>query len=144
MELVLERRWPKSDYTIGILYVNDKRFCETLEDTVRPNGVKIYSKTAIPYGRYKIDMNTKSDRFKNRIWARPYNGRLPRLLDVPNFTGVLIHVGNTANDTEGCILVGNNRAKGMVLDSTARFKELMDKYLIPAKKANEDIYITIK
>lgn len=144
MELRVERRWPKEDYTIGILFVNGVRFSETLEDKVRPNGVKIYGRTAIPYGRYRIDMNITSAKFKNRNWAKPYQGKLPRLIDVPNFTGVLIHVGNTAADTEGCILVGNNRIKGMLLDSTVRFCELMDNYLVPAWNKREEIWITIE
>lgn len=143
MELRVERRWKKEGYTIGILYINGVRFCETLEDTVRPNGVKIYGKTAIPAGRYRITMDIVSDKFRNRSWARPYNGKLPRLLNVPNFEGVLIHVGNRPEDTLGCILVGNNRVKGMVLDSTQRFKELMD-ILIPANNAGEEIWITIE
>lgn len=143
MELRVERRWKKEGYTIGILYINGVRFCETLEDTVRPNGVKIYGKTAIPAGRYRITMDIVSDKFRNRSWAKPYNGKLPRLLNVPNFEGVLIHVGNRPEDTLGCILVGNNRVKGMVLDSTQRFKELMD-ILIPANNAGEEIWITIE
>ena len=143
MELRVERRWKKEGYTIGILYINGVRFCETLEDTVRPNGVKIYGKTAIPAGRYRITMDIVSDKFRNRSWARPYNGKLPRLLNVPNFEGVLIHVGNRPEDTLGCILVGNNRAKGMVLDSIRRFKELMD-ILIPANQSGEEIWITIE
>lgn len=143
MDLRVERRWKKEGYTIGILYINGVRFCETLEDKVRPNGVKIYGKTAIPAGRYRITMDIVSDKFRNRSWARPYNGKLPRLLNVPNFEGVLIHVGNRPEDTLGCILVGNNRVKGMVLDSTQRFKELMD-ILIPANKSGEEIWITIE
>lgn len=143
MELRVERRWKKEGYTIGILYINGVRFCETLEDTVRPNGVKIYGKTAIPAGRYRITMDIVSDKFRNRSWARPYNGKLPRLLNVPNFEGVLIHVGNRPEDTLGCILVGNNRVRGMVLDSTQRFKELMFK-LILANQSGEEIWITIE
>lgn len=143
MELRVERRWKKEGYTIGILYINGVRFCETLEDTVRPNGVKIYGKTAIPAGRYRITMDIVSDKFRNRSWAKPYNGKLPRLLNVPNFEGVLIHVGNRPEDTLGCILVGNNRVKGMVLDSTQRFKELMFK-LILANQSGEEIWITIE
>lgn len=143
MELRVERRWKKEGYTIGILYINGVRFCETLEDTVRPNGVKIYGKTAIPAGRYRITMDIVSDKFRNRSWARPYNGKLPRLLNVPNFEGVLIHVGNRPEDTLGCILVGNNRVRGMVLDSTQRLKELIFK-LILANQSGEEIWITIE
>ena len=85
-----------------------------LEDTVRAPGVKIPGKTAIPAGKYKIEL-TESLRFKKLM---------PRLKDVPGFTGVLIHPGNTAQDTEGCILVGKNRVKGKVLDSRETFQKL--------------------
>lgn len=141
MKLTIERRWKKADYTIGILYIDGDRFCETLEDAVRDK--KIYGKTAIPAGTYDIDMETISPRFRDRAWAKPYGGKLPRLLNVPDFTGVLIHVGNTQYDTEGCILVGNNRLKGKVLDSATRFHQLMRDFLIPAHKAGEPITIEI-
>lgn len=141
MKLTIERRWKKADYTIGVLFINGDRFCETLEDAVRDK--KIYGKTAIPAGKYDIDMETISPKFRYRSWAKPYGGKLPRLKNVPDYEGVLIHVGNTAEDTLGCILVGNNRAKGKVLDSTIRFNQLMREYLIPAHKAGEPITIEI-
>lgn len=141
MKLTIERRWKKADYTIGVLFINGDRFCETLEDAVRDK--KIYGKTAIPAGKYDIDMETISPKFRYRSWAKPYGGKLPRLKNVPDYEGVLIHVGNTAEDTLGCILVGNNRAKGKVLDSTIRFNQLMREFLIPAHKAGEPITIEI-
>lgn len=141
MKLTVERRWRKPDYTIGILYIDGQRFCEILEDAVRPD--KIYGKTAIPAGTYKIDMDTVSAKFKNRKWAVPYDGKLPRLLDVPGYSGVLIHPGNRPEDTDGCLLPGNNRAKGMVLDSQIRFHQLMKEYLIPAHRAGDEILIEI-
>ena len=67
---------------------------------------KIYGQTAISTGIYKIDMNTVSPKFKDRSWAKPYDGKLPRLLNVPGYEGILIHVGNTVEYTSGCILVG--------------------------------------
>jgi hypothetical protein len=89
-------------FTIGFLNVDDRFFCYTLEDKVRPPGEKVPGQTAIPYGRYRVEL-TPSTRFK-RV--------MPLLLSVPNFTGVRIHAGNTTEDTEGCILVGDE------LDST--------------------------
>ena len=142
MKLKVERRWPRDRYTIGVLFIDGDRFCETLEDTVR-TGKKIKGETAIPAGTYRVRMDTVSPRFKNRAWADPYGGIVPRLEAVPGFEGVLIHPGNTAADTDGCILVGNNREKGKVLDSQLRYRQLMDDYLMPATRAGEDITIEI-
>ncbi len=106
MNIQLKRRYLGEGYTIGSLSIDGQYFCDTLEDAVRQ--VKVYGKTAIPYGRYNIILNV-SPRF-GRI--------LPRLIDVPQFDGVLIHRGNTAEDTAGCILVGENKVKGKVIHST--------------------------
>lgn len=98
------------DYTIGKLYINEKYFCETLEDKVRDLGKepKVFGQTAIPFGSYQIQVS-RSPKF----------GRdLPRLLNVPHFEGILIHRGNTNKDTNGCILLGENKIKGMVINST--------------------------
>lgn len=140
MELRVKRVALKSDYTIGRLYVNGEYVCDTLEDAVRDT--KIYGKTAIPCGTYKITMDVVSPKFKDRSWAKPYDGKLPRLIDVPNYEGVLIHVGNTAEDTIGCLLVGQNRAVGQLVNSTQTFMSLMEKHLIPAKNRGEEITIT--
>lgn len=106
MKLELVRHYLGENYTIGKLSIDSKYFCDTLEDAVRP--IKIYGETAIPFGTYKIILN-ESPRF-GRV--------LPRLLNVPKFDGVLIHRGNTAEDTAGCILVGENKVKGKVVNST--------------------------
>lgn len=140
MELKVKRVALKSDYTIGRLYVNGEFFSDTLEDAVRDT--KIYGKTAIPCGTYRITMDVVSPRFKDRSWAKPYGGKLPRLIDVPNYEGVLIHVGNTADDTSGCLLVGQNKVKGQLVNSTQTFMSLMEKHLIPAKNRGEEITIT--
>lgn len=135
--LVLKRKYKKSTYTIGQLFINGEYFCDTLEDRDRNlsqcmteeqvDKIKVYGKTAIPAGTYTIDMNTVSQRFKGRSWAKPWGGKLPRLQNVPGYEGVLIHVGNTSNDTSGCILVGQNKAKGQVLNSTSTFNKLMER-----------------
>lgn len=142
MKLLVKRVALKPDYTIGRLYVNGEYFCDTLEDVVRDT--KIYGKTAIPCGTYRITMDVVSPRFKDRSWAKPYGGKLPRLIDVPNYEGVLIHVGNTAEDTSGCLLVGQNKVKGQLVNSTQTFMSLMEKHLIPAKKRGDNITITIE
>lgn len=155
MELRLERIALRSEYTIGKLYVDGEYVCDTIEDTVRDldkdgkfaNGeVKIPGKTAIPYGRYEITMKVKSPKYSNfskYSWAKKYDGYLPRLLNVPHFDGVLIHVGNSALDSEACVLVGENKVVGKVINSVNTFRRLMDDYLVPAKKRNEKIVITI-
>lgn len=114
MKIELYRKALRENYTIGSLYVDGFKFCDTLEDKVRPDGVKIWGETAIPSGTYKVII-TKSARFKRR---------LPLLVNVPMFEGIRIHPGNTAVDTHGCILVGVNSEKGKVTQSQATFKRL--------------------
>lgn len=153
MKLRLKRIFRGDKYTIGKLYINEVYECDTIEDTDRMltsqmsvdeiASKKVYGETAIPTGTYKIDMDTVSPKFQNRSWAKPYNGKLPRLIDVKGYSGVLIHVGNKPEDTLGCILVGRNRIKGSVVESTECFYKLMS-VLLGASKAGEDIYITVE
>lgn len=152
MHLFLKRIARKETYTIGRLFINGEYFCDTLEDKDRGlsaalpveslKRMKEYGKTAIPTGTYKVNLRTVSEKFRDRSWARPYGGRLPRLLNVPAFEGVLIHVGNVPEDTLGCILVGENKVVGKVINSTATFKRLMDK-LQPMAEKDETVYIQI-
>lgn len=132
MNIIIKRIFKGPDYTIGRLSIDGKYFCDTLEDTVRPAGVKIPGRTAIPAGKYKIKL-TESLRFKKLM---------PRLENVPGFTGVLIHAGSTAEDTRGCILVGKNRVKGKVLDSRETFARLF-KLLFVSERGGEDLEIAI-
>lgn len=135
MEILVKRIAKKSKYTIGKMYIDGQYICDTLEDTDRGlnqnmslkeiNNKKVYGETAIPTGTYKVDMNTVSPKFKSRTWAKPYGGKLPRLVSVPGYDGVLIHPGNKAEDTLGCILVGENKAIGQVLNSQITFKRVM-------------------
>lgn len=106
MKVEVKRTFKGTEYTIGKLYIDGHYLCDTLEDTVR-NGAKIAGKTAIPAGTYKVK-KTMSPRFKKV---------LPEILNVPGFTGVRIHAGNTAIDTDGCLLLGLNKKKGQVLES---------------------------
>ncbi len=109
MKLKVERLWKKPRYTVGRLYVDGKFFCNTLEDTVRDlnRERKVPGKTAIPYGEYKVVFN----------WSPKFGRNLPRLLNVPAFEGILIHPGNTADDSSGCILVGKNTEVGRLTES---------------------------
>lgn len=155
MELLLERKWCKPDYTIGRLYINDKFYCNTLEDTVRDinkNGtfdageVKIYGKTAIPYGIYEITLDVVSPKFsKYPFYKEVCGGRLPRLLNVPAFNGILIHCADGPQGhklVEGCIGIGFNTIKGGLTKGKETFKSLY-KQLEAAKKRGEKIKIKI-
>lgn len=152
MELQLKRRFKGPKYTVGSLFVNGVYECDTLEDTDRGltndmsveaiKAKKIYGETAIPSGAYDIDMNTVSPKFKDRPWAKFCGGKLPRLLNVKGYDGVLIHVGNKAEDTLGCILVGDNKVKGQVVNSTSTFQQLYLQ-MLKAHTRGEKITITI-
>lgn len=133
MDIEIKRIYKGAEYTVGRLSIDGQYFCDTLEDTVRAPGVKVRGKTAVPAGRYRVVL-TESPRFK-RI--------LPLLVDVPNFEGVRIHPGNTAKDTEGCLLVGFNQVKGKVVASRATFQKLFEK-LWAADQAGEEIWTEIK
>ena len=117
IKLVRDRAHSHGSALYGHLYVNDKPECWTLEDIERE--VKIPGKTAIPTGEYEVII-TPSNRFKRD---------LPLLLDVPNFTGVRIHTGNSPADTEGCILVGDapDPAEEWIGQSRAAFSRLFPK-----------------
>ena len=150
MELTLKRIARKETYTIGHLYIDGKYFCDTIEDKDRglrqdlPASVNKAKKkdkeTAIPTGRYKVTLAVKSPKMSQRPAYDFCNGYVPRLINVPAFEGVLIHIGNTARDSAGCILVGKNTQVGKVLESTATFKEFYQRL----KEAKDNIYITVK
>lgn len=153
MELKVIRKWKRDNYTIGQLYVNGKRFSDTLEDTDRKlnNNMseqyilskKVYGKTAIPTGEYEIKL-TWSNKFHNRAWCKKYGGKCPQLMNVKGFEGVRIHPLNSAQDTLGCIGVGQNKQQGRIINSTAYFIMLMDSYIMPAIKKGEKIMLTIE
>ena len=149
MELILERIAKQKTYTIGRLYIQkaspkggglEGAFCDTLEPTWRDyqhGGRKIKGCSAIPEGRYAVVI-TWSPKF--RMW-------LPLLLGNDDFrrewSGVRIHAGNTAQDTEGCILVGQNLKKGMVMNSRIWLKRLIDK-ITEAKGRGEPVWLTVR
>lgn len=130
MKLTLKRNHGTIGYTHGQLYIDDKYFCETIEDEER--AVKIAGITAISKGNYRLIINM-SNRFKRL---------LPLLLNVANFEGVRIHSGNTAKDTEGCVLVGEYLAESYVKNSRATFAKLFA-VLNTAYKKGEVITINI-
>jgi hypothetical protein len=120
MNLTLRRKWFTDSSTVGELRVDGAFECYTLEDVVRPGDilvVKVAGQTAIPAGRYRVIVD-HSDHFKQD---------LPHVLDVPGFTGIRIHPGNTPADTDGCILVGLRRAADSVQDSGKAFDAVFGK-----------------
>ena len=141
MKLTLKRIALRSTYTIGRLYIDGNYFCDTLEDTVRDlnkngkfdNGEKkVYAKTAIPYGTYEIKW-TYSPRFKKYT---------PQLMNVPSFEGIRIHAGSTHEDTAGCLLLGENKKVGMVLNSRATINKFYP--IIKEACSKEKVTIEIK
>lgn len=150
MKLQLVRKYRLPQYTIGKLYVDNRYFCDTLEDADRGltqsmseaeiSAKKVYRQTAIPTGVYKITLDVVSPKFKDRPWATFCNGKLPRLINVKGYDGVLIHVGNSSKDTLGCILVGQNKVKGKVINSSIAFQSLYKELL----KDKDNLTIEIK
>lgn len=154
MKLVVKRTYRGPNYTIGHLYVNDKYFCDTIEDTDRGltqkmskieiAKIKVKGQTCIPYGTYIVTMNVVSVKYSN-FSKYPYasfvNGKMPRILNVPGFDGILIHPGSTQLDTDGCLVVGENKAKGKVINSQATWRRLC-LLLLEASKKREVITIT--
>lgn len=150
MKLVLKRINNQDNYCEGKLYINGIYQCDVIEDTDRGltnemsiteiQSKKVYGETAIPKGTYQITLDVVSPKFKDRSWATFCEGKLPRLLDVPGFEGVLIHVGNEASNSLGCLLVGQKTKDGWVSNSTQTFKDLYYKL----KQATDQITITIE
>lgn len=149
MEIRVRRIAQRESYTIGKMEIlKDGKWqwvCDTCEDRVRdlPNEPKKMHETAIPQGRYRVRMDIVSPKYSNFAkypWAKEYGGKIPRLMNVPFFEGILIHVGNTAEHSSGCVLVGENKVKGKVINSTATFHRLMKEWLM---KAEEEIWITV-
>ena len=154
MKLLLDRKWKKNTYTIGILYVDGIRFCEVCEDKDRGlkqtdtlstiKKKKVYGETAVPTGIYNIRMDIISPKYAGISWYQKVcRGRMPRLENVPGFEGILIHPGNSALDSLGCLLPGRNTIKGQVTSSRDTFEKLFKK-MKAAYDRGEKITIEIK
>lgn len=139
MEIAVERNVFTSESTISDVYVDGIFECHILEDAVREvpgrpvTSWKVYGKTAIPQGRYKVE-RTMSPRFGKM---------LPLLVGVPGFAGVRIHPGNRAKDTEGCLLPGTFKGKDIVTESAKAFAKL-DAAITEALEAGEDVWLEIR
>lgn len=154
MELLIDRKWKKQSYTISNLYIDGKWFCNCLEDADRGldnsmsedliRTLKKPSITAIPRGTYDITLDVVSPKYsKVQFYKDVCNGKVPRLKNVKGFDGILIHAGNTDKDSSGCLLVGQNKVKGQVVNSKETFKQLY-KILQDGKSRGEKIVIKIK
>lgn len=132
MNIIVNRVHKSDQYTIGKMYIDGHFFCDTLEDVIRD--VKIPNETAIPSGEYKVVLTM----------SRTFKRVLPLLLGVDGFTGIRIHRGNDAGDTSGCILLGENKAKGKVLNSTQYEVKLIEKMITHLyNEFGEEIKLTI-
>lgn len=153
MKLKSERAWKKETYTISKFYINGRRFYEVIEDKDRGlkqtdnlasiKERKVYGETAIPTGTYKITMDVVSPKYAAVKWYKDLcGGRMPRLLNVPGFEGILIHPGTTALDSWGCLICGRNTVKGKVTSSRDTFKTLYNQ-MRAAWERGEEITIEI-
>jgi len=141
MKLKLRRTAKKDKYTIGHLYRQDKEngqwvfVCDTIEDKDRGldqsmteaniAAIKVKHKTAIPTGKYEIDMTTVSGTFVKKPQYKEFcGGKVPRLRYVKGFSGILIHSGADQDSSSGCIIVGQNKVVGKVINSWATFKRV--------------------
>lgn len=152
MIIRLERIYNCPTYCIGHIYVNGTYVCDTIEDTDRGLDkswslskivkTKVKSKTAIPTGIYTLTLNIVSPKFSQVAYYKKFcNGRLPRLLQVPGFDGILIHKGTTERSSAGCLIVGYNTVKGRVTDSQRAFEKL---YALIKEAPTTNIEITRK
>lgn len=141
MNIQLKRIAKRDVYTIGKLYINGEYFCDTIEDKDRGldqsmpvNDIKkkkIYGQTAIPTGTYGLVIDYSS-RFKKKM---------AHILNVPGYDGIRIHTGNTADDSLGCIIVGQNKVVGKVINSKVTYNKLFS--ILQEACNKEKVNITI-
>lgn len=133
MTIEVKRRPSTAQSTLSEWLVNGAFECYGIEDVVRPaSEAKVYGKTAIPAGTYQVIIS----------WSPRFKRQLPLLLNVPGFAGVRIHPGNTAADTEGCLLPGTGAGSNTVTNSRVAFEKLFKKIEAAAKK--ERVMLTIR
>lgn len=146
MELILKRFYDNHYSTTGILFADGIPFCVTLEPPYRHK--KVMGDTRIPPGRYEVVLVYDNQTAKNYKQRFGIDG-VPYIKDVPNFTGILMHIGNFKRDTEGCILVGdrlqinvvNGFDRQKILNSTSTFRKLVD--ILKEELLTKQAWITI-
>lgn len=154
LELVVKRIATNPDYTIGELYANGKKLCNTMEAPDRGlyqsmpltdlKESKVDGKTAIPYGTYLVTLNHKSPKFSKDDYYKDFcDGYVPRLLRVPGFEGILILRGNKKDEAKGSLIIGENTTPGGLANSKLHWEKLMNEYLLPAKEEKTPVLITI-
>lgn len=154
MEILIYRKWKREDYCVGRMSIDGETICNTMEDTDRglDDGMqdwqirnkKIPNVTAIPTGRYKVDMDTVSPKFsKYPFYMEVCQGKLPRLKNVKGFEGILLHCGTDHSNSSGCILLGLNKVRGKLTDTKETFKKVYA-MMKEAHNKGETIYITIE
>lgn len=157
MKIYVDRKWKKTGYTIGRLYVNGVMLCNTLEpqdfglrndakagavgseeyvraqrEALMMKAQKGKGKVAIPAGHYEVVM----------VMSQKFGARRLCLKDVPGFSGILIHEGNTKKDTQGCILVGTNSQRGMVTESRKALGNL-NSMVLKAMEQGEKVVVQV-
>lgn len=140
MELRLKRTQKNDKYTLGVISIDGRtETFPTIEDKVRENGVKVPNETAIPAGRYKIALDVVSPKFSQYpFYMEACKGKLPRLLNVPGFSGILTHCGRNETQSSGCIILNDYNAP------LEKSKEYFKKLYTILESATDDIYITIE
>ena len=154
MDILIKRIYNCPDYCISHVYIDGSYVCDALEDRDRMLDqsmkeseimkIKVKDRTAIPTGTYNILMNVVSPKYSQREYYKRvcYGGRVPRFEYVKGFVGVLLHVGNVAGDSSGCVLLGQNKVKGKVINSKMCFEIFYNKLYV-AYKIGEKITCTI-
>mgnify|MGYP006908850069 CR=1 FL=1 len=149
MKIEVKRLYRKPNYTIGKLYIDGEYFCDTLEDFDRGlsqsmslehlKRMKVPRQTAIPTGVYKVTVNVISPKFSLKpFYKKVCNGKVPRILNVPAFDGILFHYGENQNWTDGCVLIGYNKEKGKLTDGQEVFEKFYERL-----KCHDDITVEI-
>lgn len=142
MRIELKRIARKDTYTIGKMYINGVYVCDTIEDKDRglkqgmPEGtlrkMKVFGETAIPVGTYTVKWT----------FSHKFGKFLPEIINVPPFSGIRIHSGNTAKDSLGCVIIGENKVVGKVINSRVTCDRIFP-LIEAACKRGEQVYIVI-
>lgn len=154
MKITVKRIAKKQNYTIGRVYIDGQYICDSIEDKDRGltddmsldqiKKIKVKDQTAIPSGTYTLTMDVYSPSFGKREYYKTYcNGKLPRILNVKGFDGILLHRGTDQNSSSGCIILGYNTVVGKVTNSQKAFEAVYTK-LKEASSKKEKIAITIE
>lgn len=153
LELTITRSEYGGTYTMGKMRVDGMLFGDSIEpksrhlssdmplDQIKEG--KVYGKTAIPTGRYRLEWRV-SPTLKDRPYAKKYDGKFPYLVAVPAWTDVMIHPFNYGPESRGCIAVGERRSPGVLAHATRGYEDLMDYYLVPAFHRGQEVYVTVE